>query len=135
MPQTLQGMSDQELLGKVDQLFEWLKRQAGEGPIEDWTLDGIQGEIRRRVMEKSSMTTDKLSETPINVLVRNEVYSSERAGPSKCKLLHEIVLSRVGHKTQEACGLTSFERDTFLRAVRNITALGVPFVELSRLDE
>lgn len=49
---TLQTMDDNELLGKVDELFEWIAKQAGDGSIEIWTLAGLQTEIRRRIMER-----------------------------------------------------------------------------------
>ena len=92
---TLQQMNVQAFLGKVDQLFEWLRRQSGDGPIEDWTLDGIQSEIRRRIMEQDKAGAPCPEYEPVRLRVEPETYYCHRFDRRDYSLPRRLLSERV----------------------------------------
>ena len=125
LEKTLLQMDNQEFLEKVDQLFEWLKRRASDGPIEDWTLSGIQSEIRRRIMEQDTIGAPCSESEPVRLCVESKTYSAEDSGAKIT--LHTAVLSRRGFEAQVINGLSRHEASLLLNAVKRLTSLGIPF--------
>lgn len=122
---TLQKMDDNEFLGKVDELFEWLARQAGEGPIEDWTLAGIQAEIRRRIMEGHAAVVIEPEPEKIKIEIEEiELTSAKGVHPPARATFYDISLFNSRVSWDERCA-SSAEAKKFLRGVDAAASFGL----------
>lgn len=127
-PNTLQTMDNNELLGKVDELFEWIARQAGDGPIEAWTLAGLQSEIRRRIMEGQE-SKDSQSTDTITVGVRSVRLKPEH--PVDTPLRISATAYHIELWNRRSSGETVFlslrETQAFLKGLEVAQSFGLPF--------
>lgn len=122
---TLQTMEDQEFLGKVDELFEWLARQAGEGPIENWTLAGIQAEIRRRIMEGHAAVVIEPEPEKIKIEVEEiELSSAKGVHPPARAVFYNVTLFNSRSSWDERC-TSPAEAKKFLRGVEAAASFGL----------
>lgn len=122
---TLQTMDDNEFLGKVDELFEWLARQAGEGPIENWTLEGIQAEIRRRIMERHAAAAIESEPEKIKIEVEEiELTAAKGVHPPARAVFYTISLFNSRFSWDERC-TSQAEAKKFLRGVEAAASLGL----------
>lgn len=124
-------MEDQEFLGKVDEVFEWLARQAGEGAIENWTLTGIQAEIRRRIMERHAAVIEPEPEK-VKIEVRPiELTSDARVRPPARVMFYDVTLHNSRFSWEERCE-SATELRKFLRGVEAAESFGLPLEKIPR---
>lgn len=118
-------MDDNEFLGKVDELFEWLARQAGEGPIENWALAGIQAEIRRRIMERRAAVVIEPSPEKIKIEIEEIKLTSEKGvHPPARATFYTVTLFNSHGSWDERCA-SSAEAKKFLRGVEAAASFGL----------
>ena len=132
---TLQTMDDNELLGKVDELFEWIARQAGDGPIEAWTLAGLQAEIRRRIFERRA--TSAVEPKPEKVKIEIEpiqLTSAHTVHPAARTTFYDIVLSNSRLSWNERI-TSATELRKFLRGVEAAASFGVPLEKIPDIPQ
>jgi hypothetical protein len=124
-PNTLKTMDDNELLGKIDELFEWLARQAGEGPIEAWTLAGLQTEIRRRIMERHAAVVIEPEPERIKVEVTTIPLTSEKTvRPPARTTFYDVALFNSRGSWEERC-TSEAELKKFLRGIEATASFGL----------
>ncbi len=127
-------MDDAEFLGKVDELFEWFTRQAGEGSIENWTLAGIQTEIRRRIMERQAGAIAPESEE-ITIEAKPIHLSSESTvrPPAKATIYDIALFDK--HASWDQRFLTAPEARAFLKGVEAAASFGLSIKEIPEIPE
>lgn len=122
---TLQKMDANEFLGKVDELFEWLARQAGEGPIESWTLAGIQSEIRRRIMEGCAAVVIEQKPEKVKIEIEEiELTSAKGVHPPARTVFYDVKLFNPRLSWNERCA-SQAEAKKFLRGVEAAASFGL----------
>ena len=71
------GMDTQGFLAQVDEALEWCKQKAGDGLIELDILEGLQSEIRRRVMQSELAQNSVAMSSPTQVTVESSSLISD----------------------------------------------------------
>lgn len=118
-------MDDNEFLGKVDELFEWLSRQAGDGAIENWTLAGIQAEIRRRIMEGSTAVVIEPQLEKIKIEIEEiELTSAKGVHPPARTVFYNVTLFNSRFSWDERCA-SQAEAKKFLQGVDAAASFGL----------
>lgn len=118
-------MDDSELLGKVDELFEWLARQAGEGPIENWALAGIQTEVRRRIMEGRAAVVIEPEPEKVRIEIEEiELTSAKGVHPPARATFYNVTLFNSRFSWDERCASPA-EVKKFLRGVEAAASFGL----------
>lgn len=98
----------------------------GGGPIEDWALDGIQAEIRRRIMEGSAAIMVEPEPERIKVEIQSIVLKSmpEVRSPAQVTIYHVVLRSSV-LSWKEQC-VSVAELTKFLRGLETAASFGLP---------
>lgn len=125
---TLQTMDDNELLGKVDELFEWIAKQAGDGSIEIWTLAGLQTEIRRRIMERHAAEPEpeKIKVEVRSIQLRPE-HPVDASFPININATAFCIALRNQKFAVENTFLSLREVQAYLKGLKAVQSFGVRF--------